>query len=264
MISGIAMKLQLEVCFSPAFYPLYHNRESIVVVVDILRATSAICTAFMNGARYIIPVGTSTEARRYKEKGYLVAAERDGLVLDFADFGNSPFNFTAERIKNQDIVYSTTNGTRTIHMASAGAHTVAIGSYLNLSALVQWLTLQNRDVVVLCAGWKDKFSLEDAVFAGALSHELLKSGSFNTICDSVAAAIDLWEKAGTDPYQYILKAAQKQRLAKNGLDDVIEFCHTIDQTNIVPVLENDRLAGKVCSRVMVGMEQSKFLFKSDI
>ncbi len=259
----ITMKFQLEVCLSPALYTLYHKNESVVVVVDILRATSAICAAFMNGARHIIPVENSAEARRYKDKGYLVAAERDGLVLEFADFGNSPFNFTPERIHNRDIVYSTTNGTRTIHMAS-GAHAVAIGSYLNLSALVEWLTLQKRDVVVLCAGWKNKFSLEDALFAGALSHELMKTSRFLTICDSVTGVSDLWEMARSNPYHYILKAAQKQRLAKHGLDDVIEFCHTIDQTNIVPVLENDRLVGKIFPRAIVGIEKSNFPLKSDI
>lgn len=239
------MKHEIEVCFSPALYPQYHKEEAVVVVVDILRATSAICAAFMNGARHIIPVGTSAEAKAYKEKGYLVAAERDGLVLGFADFGNSPFNFAPERVQKHDIVYSTTNGTRAIHMA-AGAHAVVIGSYLNLSALVRWLLDQNRDVVILCAGWKNKFSLEDALFAGALSKALLQSGRFKSICDSVAAALDLWKSAGAKPYPYIRKAAQKDRLARHGLDDVIEFCHTSDQTNIVPLLVDGKLVGEIC------------------
>ncbi|MFO8001961.1 MAG: 2-phosphosulfolactate phosphatase [Marinilabilia sp.] len=237
------MKHNLEVCFSPALYDLYHNPEAVVVVVDILRATTAICAAFMNGARYIIPVGTLEEARDLKREGHLVAAERDGIVLDFADFGNSPFNFTPERVSRHDIVYSTTNGTNAIHKA-AGAHAVAVGSYLNLSALTEWLRVLDRDVVILCAAWKDKFSLEDSVFAGALSRELMLSGHFSTICDSVNASLDLWETARTDLNAYILKAAQKQRLARNGLDDVIDFCHTPDQTNVVPVLKGDRLEGE--------------------
>jgi 2-phosphosulfolactate phosphatase len=236
------MKKNLEICFSPALYDLYHNPESVVVVVDILRATSAICTAFMNGARHIIPVGTREEARILKERGHLVAAERDGLVLDFADFGNSPYNFTPERVRKHDIVYSTTNGTSAIHKA-AGAYAVVIGSYLNLSALSVWLVAQKRDVVILCAGWKNKFSLEDALFSGALSHKLIQSGEYSTICDSVNASLDLWEAARPDIYSYILKTAQKQRLAQNGLDDVIEFCHTPDQSNIVPLLEGERLRG---------------------
>jgi 2-phosphosulfolactate phosphatase len=236
------MKKNLEICFSPALYDLYHNPESVVVVVDILRATSAICTAFMNGARHIIPVGTREEAKALKEKGHLVAAERDGLVLDFADFGNSPYNFTPERVRENDIVYSTTNGTSAIHKA-AGAYAVVIGSYLNLSALSAWLVDKKRDVVILCAGWKNKFSLEDSLFSGALSYHLIQTGQYSTICDSVNASLDLWNAARPDIYRYILKAAQKQRLARNGLDDVIEFCHTPDQSNIVPVLEGERLSG---------------------
>jgi len=89
-------KRDLETCFSPALYEPERHVGSIVVVIDILRATSAICTAFENGAESIIPVATVPEAKEYKEKGYLVAAERDGYVLDFADFGNSPFNFIFE------------------------------------------------------------------------------------------------------------------------------------------------------------------------
>ncbi len=256
------MKREIEVCFSPALYSYYHKKDAVVVVVDVLRATSAICTAFMNGARHIIPVGSAAEARAYKAKGYLVAAERDGLVLDFADFGNSPYNFTPERVSRHNIVYSTTNGTRAIHMA-AESHAVAIGSYLNISALVEWLVQQNRDVVVLCAGWKNKFSLEDALFAGALSQALIDHGTFRTICDSVAVALDLWQLAAADPYEYVLKAAQKKRLAKNGLDDVIEFCHILDQTNIVPVLEKDKLVGKVFHSVPFRKAENIFVFDSD-
>ncbi|MFW5890512.1 MAG: 2-phosphosulfolactate phosphatase, partial [Marinilabiliaceae bacterium] len=174
------MKHNLEVCFSPALYELYHNPEAVVVVVDILRATSAICTAFMNGARHIIPVGSLEEARAMKEKGHLVAAERDGIVLDFADFGNSPYNFTPERVRQHHIVYSTTNGTNAIHKA-AGSHAVVIGSYLNLSALTEWVIRKDRDVVILCAAWKDKFSLEDSLFAGAMASRLLQSGSFSSV-----------------------------------------------------------------------------------
>jgi len=238
------MKHNLEVCFSPALYELYHNPQAVVIVVDILRATSAICTAFMNGAWHIIPVGSIDEARHWKEKGHLVAAERDGIVLDFADFGNSPYNFTSERVRQHNIVYSTTNGTNAIHKA-AGSYAVGVGSYLNLSALAEWVIRKDRDVVILCAAWKDKFSLEDSLFAGALASKLLQSGSYSSICDSVSASLDLWEMARPDVYQYILKAAQKERLARNGLDDVIEFCHTPDLTRVVPVLSGEKLVGEV-------------------
>ncbi len=127
-------KRKVEVCFSPVMFSDFRNDAAIVVIVDILRATSAIVTAFMNGVKTIIPVATLEEAMDYKKKGFLVAAERDGIVRDFADFGNSPYNFRPEIIGGKDIVYSTTNGTLSIMMAKE-SHRVLIGSYLNLQAL---------------------------------------------------------------------------------------------------------------------------------
>ena len=242
-------KRHIEVCFSPAVYHRFHKPESVVVVTDILRATSAICTAFMNGVNSIIPVGSVEDASSYKEKGYLVAAERDGLVLDFADFGNSPYNFSRERVLNKDIVYSTTNGTQAIQMAK-NSYKVAIGSFLNLTALAQWLITENRDVLLLCAGWKERFSLEDTIFAGALTSILLDSGKFETECDSSLAACDLWSLAKPDLYGYIKKSAQRSRLRKHGLDDVIEFCLTPDQTTIIPVLSGNILEElKYCEKI---------------
>ncbi len=235
-----ANKNNVEVCFSPVLFPNFKNREAIVVIVDILRATSAIVTAFMNGVDKIIPVGTLHEAEKMKNKGYMVAAERDGIVRDFADFGNSPYNFTAERIKGKVIVYSTTNGTQAIHEASE-CYCVAIGAYLNFTALCDWLIKENRDVIVLCAAWKNKFNLEDSLFAGAVSEYLLESGSFETICDSVHASVDLYNLASGDLLHYIEKAAQRHRLRKNNLDDILGYCHTYDLTKLIPVLEKDYL-----------------------
>jgi 2-phosphosulfolactate phosphatase len=231
---------KIEVCFSPAVYSAFHNKDAIVVIVDILRATSAIITAFMNGAKKIIPVATLEEAKAYKDKGYMVAAERDGIVRDFADFGNSPFNFTRDRIEGKDIVYSTTNGTYSITMASE-SYRVIIGAYLNLNSIAQYIINKNHDLLILCAGWKNKFNLEDSLFAGALTEVVLKNSNFYTICDSTLAAIDLWQLAKKDLMSYIDKVAQRHRLKKNKLDDVIEYCHTPDQTEIIPALKENYL-----------------------
>ncbi len=230
----------VEVCVTPAIYHTFANRESIVIIVDILRATSAICTAFMNGVKKIIPVSTLEEAREYKNKGFMVAAERDGIVRDFADFGNSPYNFTPERVKGKEIVYSTTNGTNTIMMAK-DSYRILIGSYLNHQALADYVISQKRDVVILCAGWKDKFNLEDTLFAGSLAGKILENDTFETICDATLGAMDLWNLASKNLMEYIDKVAQRHRLRKNGLDDVIEYCHTFDQTNLIPVLKENYL-----------------------
>lgn len=233
-------KRKVEVCYSPALFPFYENREAIVVVTDILRASSAIVTAFMNGVERIIPVGTLEEAKAYKEKGYMVAAERDGIVRDFADFGNSPYNFTPERVGGKQIVYSTTNGTNAIRLASSGSQ-VLIGAYLNLTALVNHIRNEQKDLLILCAGWKNKFNLEDTLFAGALSYQVLKDPNYETICDATFGAMDLYDTAREDMMGYIEKVAQRHRLKKNRLDDVIAYCHKTDQTVIIPVLHEDYL-----------------------
>jgi len=233
-------KHKIEVCYSPALYPFYENRFAVVVVTDILRASSAIVTAFMNGVERIIPVGTLEEARAFKEKGYMVAAERDGIVRDFADFGNSPYNFSPERVKGKHIVYSTTNGTNAINLASRGSQ-VLIGAYLNISALARHIREEGKDLLILCAGWKNKFNLEDTLFAGALAQLVLEDDHFSTICDATLGSIDLYNAAKGNMMGYISKVAQNGRLKKNKLDDVIGYCLETDRTELIPVLNEDYL-----------------------
>jgi 2-phosphosulfolactate phosphatase len=238
------VKRKLETCFSPALYQPDEHVNSVVVIIDILRASSAICTAFANGAASILPVADAAEAREYKSRGYLVAAERDGFVLDFADFGNSPFNFTRDKVDGKTIVYSTTNGTGIINQASS-ANAIAVGSFLNLGALSDWIIRQERDTLLFCAGWKNRFNLEDTVCAGAFASRLMASGLFTTNCDSTLAAMDLWSLAANDLHGYIDKVAQRTRLRDKKLDDCIEFCLTIDFTNKIPVMKNGFLVDNI-------------------
>jgi 2-phosphosulfolactate phosphatase len=235
--------MKIEVCFTPATFGSFKNKEAVVSVIDVLRASSAICAAFMNGAEKLIPVGEIEEAKRYKKDGYLVAAERDGFVLDFADFGNSPFNFTPERVQNHTIAYSTTNGTQAIRMASE-CFNASVAAFINITACCNYLMSFNRDIILFCAGWKNRFSMEDTILAGAMVEKILENKNFTTNCDSALVSLDLWKLAKPDLLGYIEKAAQRSRLRNNGLDDCLEFCHTSDLTDIVPVYENGFLVGK--------------------
>jgi 2-phosphosulfolactate phosphatase len=244
MIKSVMAKRKLETCFSPALYKPDEHDNSIVVVIDILRASSAMCTAFSNGVAAIIPVAGIDEAKDYKSQGYLVAAERDGFVLDFADFGNSPFNFTRERVEGKTIVYSTTNGTGIIKMASS-SYRIVIGSFLNSVALTKWLIDQEKDVLLFCAGWKNRFNIEDTVCAGSIAEELMSSGFYSTICDSTLAAMDLWSLARHDLPGYIEKAAQRTRLRDKKLDDCIAFCLKTEYTDKIPVMKNGILVDNI-------------------
>lgn len=230
----------IEVCFSPALFPFILTKDNyIVVIVDILRATTAICTAFKNGATEIIPVAKIEDTIKYRSLGYMVAGERDGIVIDGADFGNSPFNFTEENVKGKKIAITTTNGTQTIEAAKIADH-VVLGAFSNFSVLEKWLIAQQKNVVIFCSGWKNKFNIEDTLFAGALSEMLLQKG-FSSVCDSVAASVDLWQIAKTDILNYIEKASHRHRLKRLGLDDVLEYCFERDTANVIPGLEGNAL-----------------------
>jgi 2-phosphosulfolactate phosphatase len=228
----------VETCFSPALFPHIITKENyVVVVIDILRATTAICTAFKNGATEVLPVAKIEDTAKYRPLGYLVAGERDGIVIEGADFGNSPFNFTEENVKGKKIVITTTNGTQTVELAKS-SDTIVLGAFSNISVLTDWLTSQNKNVVLFCSGWKNKFNIEDSVMAGDLASRLLKKG-FCSTCDSTAAAIDLWNIAKTDLLAYIEKASHRHRLKKLGLDDVLEYCFTPDTAEVIPLLQNN-------------------------
>ena len=234
------MQKRLEVCFSPALFDIHANPEANCVIIDVLRATSSLCTALMNGAKSLIPVSSTEMLLQYKSEGYVVAGERDGITLDFADFGNSPSNFSRANIEGKTVIYTTTNGTKSIVMAS-GCHSVTIGSYLNFSALCKWLEEENRDVLLFCAGWKNRFNLEDTLLAGAMCKRLLSGGRFFSECDSVAASLDLWHLAEPDIMGYVEKAAQRGRLRQKRLDDILVYCHTFDLTRVIPILQGNAL-----------------------
>jgi len=231
---------QITVCFTPVQFSYYEHENCNAVVIDILRATTSICTAFMNGAKEVIPISTVDELKSHIDTEYLIAAERDGIQLDFADIGNSPHYFTKDVVDGKTIAYSTTNGTHTVNLA-AQCHSAAIGAFINISALCRWLEAGERDVFLLCAGWKGRFNLEDSVFAGAVTQKLIDTGKFTTICDSALAAMDLWSLAKPDLMGYIKKVAQNERLRKINAADAIPYCLNIDMTNIVPIYQNGKL-----------------------
>ncbi|MCH2224423.1 MAG: 2-phosphosulfolactate phosphatase [Crocinitomicaceae bacterium] len=230
----------IEVCFTPGEYEYFKDEYEIVVVIDVLRATSAICAAFDNGIKSIIPVSSIDAAREYKEKGYLVGAERKGQIVDGFDFGNSPYSYIKEELKGQEVVLTTTNGTKALNIAK-DADTVVVGSLLNLDALCKWLEKQDKNILCLCSGWQDKFNLEDTICAGAISEYLLATGKFTSDEDSSIAAKYLYLSAW-DNYMGYLKASSHRRRLKNfNLNEDIKYCLTPNQTDVIPILKNGKL-----------------------
>ena len=234
------MTNDLNVCLSPSLLQLYNVEEYIVVIVDIFRATSSICYGIENGAEAIIPVAEVEECLAYRDKetGYLLAAERNGEVVEGFDFGNSPFSYTKEKVAGKTVVLTTTNGTQALHL-SRSAKKVVIGSFLNLTALCDWLKTQNENILLVCAGWKNNFNLEDTLFSGAVV-EQLKNENYKTD-DSAIAANDLYQLGKDDLNAYLAKTSHSERLKKLGIEADIAFCLNVDITTAIPVLEGERL-----------------------
>lgn len=227
----------VDVCFTPALFHQYDVSKTIVVVIDVLRATSSMCVAFQYGARSITPVMTMEESLSYRDKGYLVGAERHGEMLEGFDLGNSPFSYMEEKIKGRDIALTTTNGTKAINMAKP-AHLVVVGSFLNLDSLADWLVKQNRNVLCLCAGWQDTFNLEDTLFAGALAQKLLPNFLLSPHRDSALAAIELYKCAKGDVYEFLAPSSHRNRLAQLHIEEDVIYCLTPNQTQVIPVLKD--------------------------
>jgi 2-phosphosulfolactate phosphatase len=232
---------QVEVCFSPTLFPQFAREGTIVVVVDIFRATSAMVTAFHHGAKAIIPVSTIKEAKAFKAKGFLAGGERNGEVVDGFAFGNSPFSYMSEEIRGREIALTTTNGTRAINIAAKQADSIVIGSFLNLGALAEWVVPQGKDVVILCAGWRDRFNMEDSLFAGALTNLLLISGKFYSDCDSANASSLVYRSARRNPLRFLSSCSHRKRLAHLHLEKDVEYCLQTDITTVVPVFNNGKL-----------------------
>lgn len=235
-------KRNLEVCLTPALLHLHDFTNSIVVVIDIFRATSSICYGIENGAESIIPVATIEACESYRHSEYLLAAERNGEVVDGFDFGNSPFSYTEDKVSGKTIVLTTTNGTHAINM-SRGAHKIVIGSFLNLASLCDWLKTQSNDVLLLCSGWKDKVNLEDTLFAGGVVHYLREENY--SLDDAGIASEDLYIMAKGDLNTYLKKTSHSERLKKLGIEEDIKFCLNLNITKEIPVLDGERLVKMV-------------------
>lgn len=230
----------IEVCFSPFLYELHKDNYEIIVVIDVLRATSAICAAFDNGVKSIIPVDSIDIAREYQKKGYLVGAERQGKIVEGFDFGNSPFSYMKDEVKGKDVVLTTTNGTKAIHLAK-DADTVVIGSLLNLDALCKWLEKQNKNTLCLCSGWQNKFNLEDTICAGAISEYLINTGKFVSDEDSSIAAKYLYLSAKDNYFGYLKSSSHRRRLRNLNLNEDIKYCLTPNTSHAIPILIENKL-----------------------
>jgi len=231
------MSNSIEVILSPALRDLYDLQGKVVVVIDVFRATTTMCAALDNGAKSVIPVMRLEDAQEYQARGYLLGGERNGIKMPGFDFGNSPKDYTAERIMDQDVVLTTTNGTKAVSL-SADADTIIIGSFVNMANVVDYLSNSGKDVVLFCAGWKNRANMEDSLYAGYVVHHLHRTHS--TECDS-AILVSNWAKdSSLSDVELLQKGSHAQRFKKLGVTD-LEYCLERDIHPVLPILVGDKL-----------------------
>lgn len=232
---------KLNVCLTSDLFSHYDEGNKLVLVVDILRATSVISTAFHYGLSELIPVSSVEQAKQYMNKeGYLVAAERNAEPIEGIPLGNSPFQYMNDDVKNKILVLTTTNGTKAIRLASK--HEVISASFINLDAVYDFIIRSDKDVIILCSGWKGLVNMEDSIFAGILSDKLLKSNEFQSKCDSVLASIAIKRDAGNDLFSYLEDSAHRNRLKHLNMEADTKFClNPTFKSSIIPILKNGKL-----------------------
>ncbi|MEI2673258.1 MAG: 2-phosphosulfolactate phosphatase [Chitinophagaceae bacterium] len=224
----------LEVCLTPALWDQHDPKDKNVVVIDIIRATSTIASALHHGVKKMIPVETVEEANTWLEKGYLVAGERDGIKIPHFHFGNSPFEFMGEDVRGKEIIHTTTNGTRCV-LKSKGARNIVAGSFVNQDAIFDWIKKENRNTILFCAGWKDHYVMDDALFAGAVVREL--ADDFRIIDNSTLSAKLLYKHVRENMLRTVKQATHFKRLQRLGIENDIKFCMSNPQFDVVPIFD---------------------------
>jgi len=242
------MSLSIEVLLSPAEYQARAGQGfagQACVVFDVLRATSVMTTGLANGAAGFLPVSEISEALMVQrsEPNWLLAGEREGLRITAAQsggvefaLGNSPREYTAERVRGQTIITTTTNGTRALR-ACATAEAVALGSFLNLTATVHWLIKKSfQRLVLVCAGTGEGVALEDVLGAGALCDQLVMAQRGCDLDDAALLAHRTYRDAADDLLAAVSRTKNGRRLLANpDLRDDVAFCLRRDVFGLVGV-----------------------------
>ncbi|MBL7719476.1 MAG: 2-phosphosulfolactate phosphatase [Flavipsychrobacter sp.] len=232
---------RLEVCLSPALLHLFDTRDAVVVIIDVFRATSTIAAALDNGAQCVIPVASVPECVDLGRtiENAITAGERDGKVAEGLEYGNSPLEYPKEFVQGRTVVLTTTNGTRLLHMVKDAA-VIITGSFLNLGAVCDFLIAQNKNVLLGCAAWKDRFNMEDTLFAGAVVNRIRDHFALN--CDSARAANSLYEQSAKGSFiDFLRDSSHYRRLSGFGLVGDMEYCTTPDLHPVVPILQGREL-----------------------
>lgn len=238
--------MKVDLLFLPSEIRNSELEDKLVIVIDVLRASSTIVTALDNGAKDIIPVESQEDATRLMQeigrKYVLLCGERGGQRIEGFDLGNSPFEYTPEVIRDKTLIFCSTNGSRAIVKASS-AGKVMVGTFINLGAVLK-SALENKpaDIVFLCSGKEDRFSLEDTVCAGMMVFWLKEKFNKNLeLSDSAQAGLQVYSQYQKDLLKMLNTSIHGRYLVSLGFQEDLTYCSQVDAFSVVPVLETGRL-----------------------
>ncbi|MEN6411591.1 MAG: 2-phosphosulfolactate phosphatase [Veillonellales bacterium] len=236
--------MKIDIAFLPKEIAERNLSNTVCIVLDIFRATTCMVTSIANGCKMIIPVLSIEDARKISQEigPVLFAGERQSLKMEGCDFGNSPFEFSPDKVKGQTIITTTSNGTTAIK-ATDGAYHTLIGSFLNAKALCRQAKKYGKNILIVCAGTDGLFSLEDALCAGLLVC-LLTEEAESELTDSARGALLMY----TEAKDKLIETAKDSRNGKRlcGLDRMedIVYCFQRDRYQIVPEYSEGRITVK--------------------
>jgi len=229
--------MKIDVLYSPVQADELFFTGKTTVVIDVLRASSTIITALTNGAKEVVPVGTVEFAVKVSGGIFggqtLLGGERNTKKIEGFALGNSPSEYTTEIVSGKSIVFYSTNGSRAIVKAKYSTN-LFICSFNNLKALAKHIKKLNEDVVVLCAGNNNFFSLEDSVCAGMLTSELIAGNKSFELTDASTSALTLFKSFGKNIFKLLSETDHGQLLINNGFEDDLKSCSELDSTDVIP------------------------------
>src|SRR5690606_8971758 len=236
--------MEIEVILTGSVLSEDDVKDRTVVVIDILRASSTIATALNNGARSIVPVADMAQAGKIAsnldQQSYLLGGERGGENIEGYHLGNSPLEYTASRVAGRTIIMNTTNGTVAIDGARAAEH-LLIGCFLNAGRVVDFVREADRDVTIICAGWRNRVSLEDTLCAGLLLYRLWDGREPDNVSDAAHIAFTQYAHDRDDLMAALQRCTHAKWLTQRGYGDDVAYCLQLDALPVLPYYRENRL-----------------------
>jgi 2-phosphosulfolactate phosphatase len=246
-------KLKIDICLSPKLLDFYNLDNTAIVIIDIVRASTTICTALSYGVEHLVALDDIEATRKLKNEGYIIAGERNGEKLEGFDLGNSPISFMDRKmLEGSKLAMTTTNGTRTFRLAKEAAdkfsnNEILMGAFVNYSKLRQYLAMVPKDVLLVCSGWKGNPSIEDTIFAGKLADDLMRYGKYKYVTDGSYHALMVYNEAKSNLFDFIMDYSVRFKEKAGQLSQDIRYCIKEDAAEVLPVLEDGKIVNKLKS-----------------